>query len=75
MRQRGRGAKWNKFKAFANRAWGKVVPHMKRAGRKAIPGLMGAMMSSGSNRSAKLTGVAKNFGRSVIRDSVTDLVK
>ncbi|ELU09008.1 hypothetical protein CAPTEDRAFT_214459 [Capitella teleta] len=66
-RQRGRGAKWNKVKSFARRAWKKISPTVTAAGRRAIPSIAKAVITGSVGNPSVLKNVASNFGKNVLR--------
>lgn len=70
--QRGRGPRWDKFKSFLGRAWGKIAPAAMSAGKKAMPHVLGIAMSKhGADHKKKAAlGLAKKFGSDVVRSLV-----
>lgn len=80
-RQRGRGPRWEKFKTgvkgVASRAWSKIAPSIVSAGKKNIPRVAGILLSPRGNahKTKAMTGLAKKFGKDVIRSVVHNVAR
>jgi hypothetical protein len=76
--QRGRGPRWNRFKAgvgkVANQAWSKIRPNLVSAGKAAIPRAVKVLLSLFADKSAGMKGVAMNFGKDLANSVIPGVI-
>ena len=65
--QRGRGPRWDKFKATMKKGINWFKPRVVSAGKKAIPGVAKLLLTPGS-RKQNLKNIGKQFGRDLLHN-------
>ena len=66
--QRGKGPRWDKFKARVKKGWAWAKPRIMDAGKKAIPGVKNLLLVPKGGRRKAIQNIGKQFGKDLLHN-------